>query len=125
MTDKEIKLLDKAFSDARSATRNAKAAAQNQLNRIKKFPKDFAKGTPQGDAAYAELQRLGKLASDAATKEKEAKRQFESAKAAKEEVKNADKNELDALAKGEEYVAPEDKKEQEAQLKPRSATAIS
>ena len=123
MTDKEIKLLDKAFSDARSATRNAKAAAQNQLNRIKKFPKDFAKGTPQGDAAYAELQRLGKLASEAATKEKEAKRQFESAKAAKEEVKNADKNELDALAEGKEYVAPEDKKKTDAEVKPRSATA--
>jgi peptidoglycan hydrolase-like protein with peptidoglycan-binding domain len=122
MTDREIKLLDQAFANARQAARNSKTAAKVQLDRIKKFPKDFQKGTPQGDAAYAELQRLGKLASEAAQKEKEAKRQFESAKAAKEEVKNADKNELDALAKGEEYVAPEDKKEQETQLKPRSAT---
>jgi hypothetical protein len=123
MTDKEIKLLDKAFADARSAARNSKTAAKVQLDRIKKFPKDFQKGTPQGDAAYAELERLGKLASEAATKEKEAKRALDSAKASKEEIKNADNNELDALAKGEEYVAPEDKKKSETQVKPRSATA--
>lgn len=125
MTDKEIKLLDKAFSDARSASRNAKAAAKVQLDRIKKFPKDFQKGTPQGDAAYAELTRLGKLASEAATKEKEAQRELNAAKASLAEVKNADKNELDALAEGKEYVKPKSKKELEAEAgaKPRSATA--
>jgi peptidoglycan hydrolase-like protein with peptidoglycan-binding domain len=124
MTDKEIKLLDKAFSDARSASRNAKAAAKVQLDRIKKFPKDFQKGTPQGDAAYAELERLGTLAKEAATKEKEAQRELNAAKASLAEVKNADKNELDALAKGEEYVKPKSKKELEAEAgaKPRSAT---
>jgi hypothetical protein len=72
MTDREIKLLDQAFANARQAARNSKTAAKVQLDRIKKFPKDFQKGTPQGDAAYAELQRLGKLASEAAQKEKEA-----------------------------------------------------
>jgi hypothetical protein len=125
MTDKEIKLLDKAFSDARSASRNAKAAAQNQLNRIKKFPKDFQKGTPKGDAGYAELERLGALAREATAKEKEAQRQLNAAKTSLAEVKNADKNELDALAKGEEYVPPKSKKELEAEAgaKPRSATA--
>ena len=125
MTDKEIKLLDKAFSDARSASRNAKAAAQNQLNRIKKFPKDFQKGTPQGDAAYAELQRLGTFASEAATKESQAKSQLDAAKASLAEVKNADKNELAALAQGKEYIPPKSKKELEAEagIKPRSATA--
>jgi len=125
MTDKEIKLLDKAFSDARSASRNAKAAAKVQLDRIKKFPKDFQKGTPQGDAAYAELERLGTLAKEAATKEKEAQRELNAAKSSLAEVKNADKNELDALAKGEEYVKPKSKKELEAEAgaKPRSATA--
>jgi hypothetical protein len=123
MTDKEIKLLDQAFTNARSAARNSKTAAKVQLDRIKKFPKDFQKGTPQGDAAYAELERLGKLASEAAAKGKEAKRSLDSAKAAKEKVKNADKNELDALAEGKEYVAPEDKKKTDAEVKPRSATA--
>jgi len=125
MTDKEIKLLDKAFIDARQAARNAQAAAKNQLNRIKKFPKDFKKGTPQGDAGYAELERLGKLASEAVLKEKEAQRQLNAAKTSLAEVKNADKNELDALAKGEEYVKPKSKKELEAEAgaKPRSATA--
>jgi peptidoglycan hydrolase-like protein with peptidoglycan-binding domain len=119
ITDKEIKLLDKAFTDARQASRNSKAAAQNQLNRINKFPKDFQKGTPQGDAAYAELERLGALAKEAATKEKEAKTKLDAAKPAA--IKNADKNELEALAKGEEYVPPKSKKE-EVVLKPRSAT---
>jgi hypothetical protein len=124
ITDREIKLLDKAFADARLAAGNAKTAAKIQLDLMKKFPKDFQKGTPKGDAGYAELQRLGKLASDAATKEKEAKAAFESAKSSQKEVKNADKNELDALAKGEEYVKPQTKKEQEAKagIKPRSAT---
>jgi len=124
MTDKEIKLLDKAFSDARSASRNAKAAAKIQLDRIKKFPKDFQEGTPQGDAAYAELQRLGKLASEAATKESQAKSQLDAAKASLAEVKNADKNKLEAAAKGEVYVPPKTKKELEAEagIKPRSAT---
>jgi hypothetical protein len=58
MTDKEIKLLDKAFSDARSASRNAATAAKIIVDRIKKFPKDFQEGTPQGDSAYAELKDL-------------------------------------------------------------------
>jgi hypothetical protein len=122
MTDKEIKLLDKAFSDARSASRNAKAAAQNQLNRIKKFPKDFQKGTPQGDAAYAELQRLGKLASEAATKESQAKSQLDAAKASLAEVKNADKNELEAFAEGKKYIPTKSKKEEEAGKKPKLVT---
>jgi len=124
MTDKEIKLLDKAFSDARSASRNAKAAAQNQLNRMKKFPKDFQKGTPQGDAAYAELQRLGKLASEAATKESQAKSQLDAAKASLAEVKNTDKNELEAFAEGKKYIPLKTKKELEAEAgtQPRSAT---
>ena len=121
ITDKEIKLLDKAFIDARQASRNSKAAAQNQLNRIKKFPKDFQKGTPQGDAGYAELERLGALAKEAATKEKEAKAKLDAAKTSQAAVKNADKNELAALAKGEEYVAPKPK-DSETELKPRSAT---
>jgi hypothetical protein len=125
MTDKEIKRLNTAFLDARSASRNAKTAAQNQLNRINKFPKEFQKGTPQGDSAYAELQRLGALAKEAATKESQAKRLLDAAKTSLAELKNADKNELAALAKGEEYVSPETKKKQKAQsgLKPRSATA--
>jgi hypothetical protein len=124
MTDKEIKLLDKAFSDARSASRNAKTAAKVQLDRIKKFPKDFQEGTPQGDAAYAELQRLGKLASEAATKASQAKSQLDAAKASLAEVKNADKNKLEAAAKGEVYVPPKSKKELEAEAgtKPRGAT---
>jgi len=122
MTDKEIKLLDKAFSDARSASRNAKAAAQNQLNRMKKFPKDFQKGTPQGDAAYAELQRLGKLASEAATKESQAKSQLDAAKASLAEVKNADKNELEAFAEGKKYIPTKSKKEEEAGKKPKLVT---
>jgi hypothetical protein len=124
ITDNEIKVLDKAFSDARLAARNAKTAAKVISDRIKKFPKDFQKGTPQGDAAYAELKRLGTLAKEAATKESQAKRQFEAAKASQAEVENADKNELEALQKGEEYVPPKSKKELEAQagLKPRSAT---
>lgn len=125
ITDKEIKLLDKAFIDARQASRNSKAAAQNQLNRINKFPKDFQKGTPKGDAGYAELERLGALAKEAATKEKEAKAQLDAAKTSQAAVKNADKNELAALAKGEEYVQPKSKEELEAEAgaKPRSATA--
>jgi len=121
ITDKEIKLLDKAFTDARQAARNSKTAAQNQLNRINKFPKDFQKGTPQGDAAYAELERLGALAKEAVTKEKAAKVQLDAAKTSQSEVKNADKNELAALAKGEEYVAPKPK-DSATELKPRSAT---
>jgi hypothetical protein len=72
ITDKEIKLLDKAFTDARLASRNAATAAKIIVDRIKKFPKDFQEGTPQGDAARAELTRLGNLAKEAATKEKEA-----------------------------------------------------
>jgi hypothetical protein len=124
MTDREIKLLDKAYKDARLAARNSQASAKIQLDRIKRFPKDLAKGTPEGDAAYAELERLGKVALEAATKEKEAKAKFDAAKASKESVKNADKNELEALAKGEIYVPPKSKKEQDAEagLKPRSAT---
>jgi len=122
ITDKEIKLLDKAFTDARQAARNSKTAAQNQLNRIKKFPKDFQKGTPQGDAGYAELERLGALAKEAVKKEKEAKTQLDAAKTSQSEVKNADKNELAALAKGEEYVAPKPK-DSATESKPRSETA--
>ena len=125
ITDKEIKLLNTAFINARQASRNSKAAAQNQLNRINKFPKDFQKGTPKGDAGYAELERLGALAKEAATKEKEAKAQLDAAKTSQAAVKNADKNELEALAKGEEYVKPKSKEELEAEAgaKPRSATA--
>ncbi len=124
ITDNEIKVLDRAFSDARSAARNAKTAAKVISDRIKKFPKDFQEGTPQGDAAYAELQRLGTLAKEAATKESQAKRQLDAAKASQAEVKNADKNKIAALEKGEEYVPPKSKKELEAEagLKPRSAT---
>ena len=125
MTDKEIKLLDKAFSDARLASRNAATAAKIIVDRIKKFPKDFQEGTPQGDSARAELKRLGNLAKEAATKEKEAKAQLDAAKAAQAEIKNADKNKLEAAAKGETYVPPKSKKELEAEAgaKPRSATA--
>jgi hypothetical protein len=125
MTDKEIKLLDKAFSDARSASRNAATAAKIIVDRIKKFPKDFQEGTPQGDSARAELTRLGNLAKEAATKEKEAKAQLDAAKASQAEIKNADKNKLEAAAKGEVYVQPKSKKELEAEagIKPRSATA--
>jgi hypothetical protein len=125
MTDKEIKLLDKAFSDARSASRNAATAAKIIVDRIKKFPKDFQEGTPQGDSARAELTRLGNLAKEAATKEKEAKAQLDAAKASLAEVKNADKNKLEAAAKGEVYVQPKTKKELEAEAgtPPRSATA--
>lgn len=122
MTDKEIKILDKAFSDARSASRNAATAAKVLVDRIKKFPKDFQEGTPQGDSARAELKRLGTLASEAATKEKEAKAQLDAAKASQAEIKNADKNELAALAKGEVYVPPKSKKELEAGVKPKSTT---
>jgi hypothetical protein len=126
ITDKEIKLLDKAFSDARLASRNAAASAKIQLDRIKKFPKDLAKGTPEGDAAYAKLEALGKVALEAATKEKEAKAKLDAAKSSKDSVKNADKNELEALARGEIYVPPKSKKELEAEAesesKPRSAT---
>ena len=124
MTDKEIKLLDKAFSDARLASRNAATAAKIIVDRIKKFPKDFQEGTPQGDSARAELTRLGNLAKEAATKEKEAKAQLDAAKAAQAEIKNADKNKLEAAAKGETYVPPKSKKELEAEAgaKPRSAT---
>jgi hypothetical protein len=124
ITDNEIKALDRAFNDARSAARNAKTAAKVISDRIKKFPKDFQEGTPQGDAAYAELKRLGALAKEAATKESQAKRQLDAAKSSQAEVKNADKNKLDALQKGEEYVPPKSKEEKEAEagLKPRSAT---
>ena len=123
-TDKEIQALDKAFVNARQAARNSKTAAKVQLDRIKKFPKDFQQGTPQGDAAYAELERLGKLAKEAATKEKEAKRLLDAAKSTQNEVKNAEKNKLEAAARGEEYVPPKSKAEQEAETggKPRSAT---
>jgi len=124
ITDNEIKVLDKAFSDARSASRNAKTAAKIISDRIKKFPKDFQEGTPQGDAAYAELERLGKLAKEAATKESQAKRRLDAAKASQAEIKNADKNKIEALQKGEEYVPPKTKKEleKEAGLKPRIST---
>jgi hypothetical protein len=123
MTDREIKLLDKAYKDARLAARNSQASAKIQLDRIKRFSKDLAKGTPEGDAAYAELERLGKVALEAATKEKEAKAKFDAAKKAIS-VKKPNQNELDALAKGEIYVPPKSKKEQDAEggLKPRSAT---
>lgn len=125
MTDKEIKLLDKAFTDARQASRNAATAAKIIVDRIKKFPKDFQEGTPQGDAARAELTRLGNLAKETAIKEKEAKSQLDAAKASQSEVKNADKNKLEAAAKGEVYVPPKSKEELEAEAgtKPRSATA--
>lgn len=106
VTDKEIKLLNTAFLDARQVARNAKTAAQNQLDRINRFPKDFQKGTPQGDAAIAELKRLGKLATEAVTKETEAKSKLNAAKASQEEVKKVNKDELEAFVKGEEYVAP-------------------
>ena len=124
MTDKEIKLLDKAFTDARQASRNSATAAKIIVDRIKKFPKDFQEGTPQGDAARAELKRLGNLAKEAAIKEKEAKSQLDAAKASQLEVKNADKNKLEAAAKGEVYVPPKTKKELEAEAgtKPRGAT---
>jgi hypothetical protein len=124
ISDKEIKLLDKAFLDARQAARNSKTSAKIQLDRIKKFPKGFAKGTPEGDAAYAELERLGKVAAEAATKEKQAKAKLDAAKASKDSVKNANQNELEALARGEVFTPPKSKKEQEAEaeLKPRSAT---
>ena len=124
ITDNEIKVLDKAFSDARSAARNAKTAAKVISDRIKKFPKDFQKGTPQGDAAYAELQRLGTLAKEAATKEAQAKRQLDAAKATTA-VKSVNKDELEALQKGEDYVKPKTKKEkeEEAGLKKRNPTA--
>ena len=122
MTDKEIKLLDKAFSDARSASRNAATAAKIIVDRIKKFPKDFQEGTPQGDSARAELTRLGNLAKEAATKEKEAKAQLDAAKASQAEIKNADKNKLEAAAKGEVYVQPKSKEELEAGVKPKSTT---
>jgi hypothetical protein len=126
MTDREIKLLDKAYKDARLAARNSQASAKIQLDRIKKFSKDLAKGTPEGDAAYAELERLGRVALEAATKEKEAKAKFDEAKSSKDSVKNANKNELEALARGEIYVPPKSKKELEAEAesesKPRSAT---
>jgi len=123
-TDKEIKALDKAFADARQAARNSKTAAKVIADRIKKFPKDFQKGTPQGDAAYAELERLGTLAKEAATKEKQAKRLLDTAKSEQQELKNANKNELEALQRGEEYVPPKSKKDLEAEAgaKPRSAT---
>jgi len=124
ITDKEIKLLDKAFTDARLASRNAATAAKIIVDRIKKFPKDFQEGTPQGDSARAELTRLGNLAKEAAQKEKEAKGQLDNAKASQSEVKNAEKNKLEAAAKGEVYVPPKSKKELEAEagIKPRSAT---
>ena len=124
ITDNEVKVLDKAFSDARSASRNAKTAAKIISDRIKKFPKDFQEGTPQGDAAYAELERLGTLAAEAATKELQAKRRLDAAKASQAEIKNAGKNKIEALQKGEQYVPPKSKKEieKEAGLKPRIST---
>jgi hypothetical protein len=123
MTDREIKLLDKAYKDARLAARNSQASAKIQLDRIKKFPKDLAKGTPEGDAAYAELERLGRVALEATTKEKEAKAKFDAAKKAIA-VKKPNQNELDALAKGEVFTPTKSKKELDAEagLKPRSAT---
>lgn len=123
-TNKEIQALDKAFVEARQAARNSKTAAKVQLDRIKKFPKNFQQGTPTGDAAYAELERLGKLAKEAATKELQAKKLLDAAKAAENQVKNAEKNKLEAAAKGEEYVPPKSKAEQQAEAggKPRSAT---
>jgi peptidoglycan hydrolase-like protein with peptidoglycan-binding domain len=122
MTDKEIKILDEAFSDARSASRNAATAAKIIVDRIKKFPKDFQEGTPQGDSARAELTRLGNLAKEAATKEKEAKAQLDAAKARQAEIKNADKNKLEALAQGKEYIPPKSKKELEAEAGTQART---
>jgi hypothetical protein len=125
-TNKEIQALDKAFVEARRAARNSKTAAKVQLDRIKKFSKEFQQGTPTGDAAYAELERLGKLAKEAATKELQAKKLLDAAKAAENQVKNAEKNKLEAAAKGEEWVPPKSKAELEAEagLKPRSATEV-
>jgi hypothetical protein len=128
MTDKEIKLLDKAFSDARQISRDSKTRTKIQLDRIKfqidRFSKTFQPGTPEYDAAYTELERLGNLAKEAATKEKEAKAQLDAAKASQSEVKNADKNKLEAAAKGEVYVPPKSKKELEADAnkKPKITT---
>jgi hypothetical protein len=123
-TDKEIKLLDKALSAAALASRNAATSAKIQSDKIKKFPKFYAKGTPEGIAAYAELEKLGKIALEAATQEKQAKAKLDAAKANKDSAKKADKNEIDALARGEIYVPPKSKKELEAESesKPRSAT---
>ena len=106
MTEKEIKLLDKAFIDARQAARNAKTSVKVQLDRINRFPKEFQEGTPQGDSARIELKRLGKLATEAATKETEAKSKLDAAKAGQEEVKKLNKDELEALARGEDYTPP-------------------
>jgi len=124
ITDREIKLLDKAYADARLATRNSKTSAKIQQDKIKRFAKDLAKGTPAGDAAYAELERLGKVVAEAVAKEEAAKVKLNTAKSSIESVKNADKNELEALAKGEVYQPPKSKKEQDAEagLKPRSTT---
>jgi hypothetical protein len=106
MTDKEIKLLNKAFLDARQVARNAKTSVKVQLDKINKFPQEFKKGTPQGDAAIAELKRLGKFATEAATKETEAKRQLDAAKTGQEDVKKVNKDELEAAARGEDYTPP-------------------
>jgi hypothetical protein len=123
MTDREIKLLDKAYADARLATRNSKTSAKIQQDKITRFPKDLAKDTPAGIAAYAELARLGTVVAEAVAKEAAAKVKLDTAKASIA-PKKANKNELDALAKGETYEPPKSKKEKDAEagLKPRSAT---
>jgi len=99
ITDREIKLLDKAYADARLATRNSKTSAKIQQDKIKRFAKDLAKGTPAGDAAYAELERLGKVVAEAVAKEEAAKVKLNTAKSSIESVKNADKNELEVIKK--------------------------
>jgi hypothetical protein len=123
ITDREIKLLDKAYADARLATRNSKTSAKIQQDKITRFAKDLAEGTPAGDAAYAELARLGIVVAEAVAKESAAKIKLDAAKASIA-PKKANKDKLDALAKGETYEPPKSKKEQDAEagLKPRSAT---
>jgi hypothetical protein len=123
ITDREIKLLDKAYADARLATRNSKTSAKIQQDKITRFAKDLAEGTPAGDAAYAELEKLGKVVAEAVAKESAAKIKLDAAKASIA-PKKANKDKLDALAKGETYEPPKSKKEQDAEsgLKPRSAT---
>jgi len=125
ITDREIKLLDKAYADARLATRNSKTSAKIQQDKITRFAKDLAEGTPAGDAAYAELERLGKVVAEAVAKESAAKIKLDAAKASIA-PKKANKDKLDALAKGETYEQPKSKKEQDAEagLKPRSATDV-
>jgi hypothetical protein len=123
ISDNEIKLLDKAFLDARQAARNSATSARMQADLIKRFSERLAEGTVEGDAAYAKLASLGVVAAEAAAKEKAAKIKLDAAKASIA-PKKVNKNKLDALAKGETYEPPKSKKEQDAEtgLKPRSAT---